>query len=424
MPRVYKKKVSKNNAVSKAILPQINSSAVATSILSAIRTTPLGIILLAGIAFFHFDELPASLLSAIPTISYMILLFGIAITSCFSRSRAFFILFILFLSQLGMSLPIPAHLDKDFALHGIYLMVSLLVPLNLLFFASFSERGILSSWGKQCFLFIFLQIVFVMGLVLSGDRELFNEISKRISVFSFMPSTPIPDTALAAFLLAGILLLTKRRRTNSHFKTTIFGALTAVAFAHHFNSIEIAIPFFYAVAGLMIIVSVIQDYYVKAYLDELTGLPSRRSLNEDMLKLDSHYTIAMVDVDFFKKFNDTYGHDAGDDVLRLIGKVMKNFKGGKPFRYGGEEFTVLFPGKSLSEAIPYLETLREEIAKSKFVLRQDSKRKKSTPKKLSVTVSIGAADSSHKEISPDEVIKLADKALYRAKENGRNCVSQ
>jgi diguanylate cyclase (GGDEF)-like protein len=143
-----------------------------------------------------------------------------------------------------------------------------------------------------------------------------------------------------------------------------------------------------------------------------------------MLKLGSNYTIAMVDVDFFKKFNDTYGHDAGDDVLRLIGKVMKNFKGGKTFRYGGEEFTVLFPGKSLSEAIPYLEVLREEIAKSKFVLRQDSKRKKNTNKKLSITVSIGAADSNHKEISPDEVIKLADKALYRAKENGRNCVSQ
>ena len=424
MPRTYKKRVSKNPTINKAILPQINSSAVATRILSAIRTTPLGIILIAGIAFFHLDDLPGSFISAIPTISYMILLFGIAITSCFNRSRAFFILLILFLSQLGMSIPIPTHLDKTVALHGIYLTVSLLLPLNLLFFASWSERGILSSWGKRCCLFIFLQMVFVMGLVLSGDRELFNEINKKLFAFSFMPETPIPDAALAAFFLSGVLLLIKRRRNNTHFKITIFGVLAAVAFAHHFNAAQIAIPFFYAVAGLIIIMSVIQDYYVKAYLDELTGLPSRRSLNEDMLKLGSNYTIAMVDVDFFKKFNDTYGHDAGDDVLRLIGKVMKNFKGGKTFRYGGEEFTVLFPGKSLSEAIPYLEVLREEIAKSKFVLRQDSKRKKNTNKKLSITVSIGAADSNHKEISPDEVIKLADKALYRAKENGRNCVSQ
>jgi len=353
----------------------------------------------------------------------MILLFGIAITSCFNRSRGFFILLTLFLSQIGMVVTIPAHLDKIYAWHGIYLIISLLLPLNLLFFSSWSERGILSKWGQRCFLFIFLQVVFVMGLVLSGDKELFSEISKKLFFFTFMPSTPIPDVALVAFLLTGIILLTKRRRNNAHFKTTIFGALVAIAVAHHFNTIEIAIPFFYATAGLIIILSVIQDYYFKAYLDELTGLPSRRSLNEDMMKLDSIYTIAMVDVDFFKKFNDTYGHDAGDDVLRLIGKVMKNFKGGKSFRYGGEEFTLLFPGKSLAEATPYLEELREEVAKCKFTLREGSKIPKNANRKLSITVSIGVADSNHKLISPDEVIKLADKALYRAKENGRNCVS-
>lgn len=421
MPRVYKKKVNKNT-INKTV-PQINSTAVVSTVMSAIRTTPLGIVLIAGIAFFHLEDLPASFTSAIPTISYMILLFGIAITSCFNRSRAFFILLSLFLSQLGMVATIPSHLDKMFALHGIYLMVSLLLPLNLLFFSSLSERGIFSRWGKRCFLLIFLQVVFVMGLVLSGDRELFSEVNKKLFSFSFMPQTPIPDVALVVFLLTGIVLLIKRRRNNAHFKTTILGTLVAIAFAHHFNAIGISVPFFYATAGLIIILSVIQDYYFKAYLDELTGLPSRRSLNEDMMKLDSTYAIAMVDVDYFKKFNDTYGHDAGDDVLRLIGKVMKNFKGGKSFRYGGEEFTVLFPGKSLAEATPYLEELREEVAKCKFMLREGSKSKKGANRKLSVTVSIGVADSNNKSISPDEVIKLADKALYRAKENGRNCVS-
>lgn len=421
MPRVYKKKVNKNT-VNKA-MPQINTTAVVSTVMSAIRTTPLGIVLIAGIAFFHLEDLPASFTSAMPTISYMILLFGIAITSCFNRSRAFFILLSLFLSQLGMVITIPSHLDKTLALHGIYLMISLLLPLNLLFFSSWSERGIFSRWGKRCFLLIFLQVVFVMGLVLSGDKELFNEINKKLFLFSFMPQTPIPDVALVVSLLTGIVLLIKRRRNNAHFKTTILGALVATIFAHHFITIGVAVPFFYATAGLIIILSVIQDYYFKAYLDELTGLPSRRSLNEDMMKLDNTYAIAMVDVDFFKKFNDTYGHDAGDDVLRLIAKVMKNFKGGKSFRYGGEEFTVLFPGKSLAEATPYLEELREEVAKCKFMLREGSKSKKGGNRKLSVTVSIGVADSNHKSISPDEVIKLADKALYRAKEKGRNCVS-
>jgi diguanylate cyclase (GGDEF)-like protein len=423
MPKSSRRKINSN--IDDKPVTQIDFKIITAKLMSAFRTTPLGIILVTGIIFFHLEELPAYLTSAIPTISYMVLLFGIAITSCFNRSRAFFILLVLFLSQLGMSAFIPVYLDKNFALHGIYLIVSLLLPLNFLFFASLSESGIFSLWGKRNFLLIFFQVVFVMGLVLSGDREIFNEIPKKLFFFSFMPPTPIPDIALIAFVLAGLLLFVKRRRVNSHFKTAILCALIAIAFAHHFTSISIAIPFFYATAGLIILLSVIQDYYFKAYLDELTGLPSRRSLNEDMMRLDSTYTIAMVDVDFFKKFNDSYGHDAGDDVLRLIGKVMKKFKGGKSFRYGGEEFTVLFPGKTLNEATPYLEELREEVAKSKFMLREDtSKSKKGTNRKLNVTVSIGVADSNHKQITPEDVIKMADKALYRAKENGRNCVSK
>lgn len=424
MPKACRRKINKN--IDSKPKAQIDHQAIMSKLLSAFRTTPLGVILMTGILFFYLKDLPAYLTSAIPTISYMILLFGIAITSCFNRSRAFFILLVLFLSQLGMSAFIPVHLDKNFALHGIYLITSLLLPLNFFFFSSLSESGIFSLWGKRNFLLIFFQIVFVMGLVLSGDREIFNEIAKKLFFIPFMPQTPIPDIALIAFVLAGLLLLIKRRRTNAHFKITMGCALAAVAFAHHlFITISIAVPFFYATAGLIILLSVIQDYYFKAYLDELTNLPSRRSLNEDMMRLGSTYTIAMLDVDFFKKFNDSYGHDAGDDVLRLIGKIMRNFKGGKSFRYGGEEFTVLFPGKSLGEATPFLEELREEIAKSKFVLREDtSKRKKGTNRKLNVTVSIGVADSTHKQVTPEDVIKMADKALYRAKENGRNCVSK
>ena len=115
------------------------------------------------------------------------------------------------------------------------------------------------------------------------------------------------------------------------------------------------------------------------------------------------------------------GHDAGDDVLRMIACVMKEFKGGKSFRYGGEEFTILLPEKSLSEAIVQLDELREAIAKSKFVVRGNSK---TGGRKSTVTVSIGAAESTSKLVSYDDVIKAADKALYRAKENGRNCVSK
>ena len=86
--------------------------------------------------------------------------------------------------------------------------------------------------------------------------------------------------------------------------------------------------------------------YHKAYLDELTNLPTRRALKEEMLKLGNRYTIAMLDIDHFKKFNDTYGHTVGDQVLKFTAALMKSTGGGgKAFRYGGEEFVIIFPGK-------------------------------------------------------------------------------
>lgn len=388
---------------------------------STIRSIPLGILLLAGFAFYQSSILPAYLVAAMPLISFITLAFSLAITACFNRGRAFFILLILLLSQWGISAFAPAHVGKAFALHGLHAFLSLLLPLNLLFFSTIAERGIFSPWGRRCVTLILIQAAMVLGMVWSGDKEFFNEIGKKSIQLPFISQTPIPDIAVIAFLIVGVLLLINRRRVNRHFRLGIFCVLVVVAFAHHFYRAPLAIPIFYAAAGLIIILSVMQDYYFKAYLDELTSLPSRRSLNEEMMQLDGTYVIAMLDVDFFKKFNDTYGHDAGDDVLRLIASVMKDFKSGKSFRYGGEEFTILFPGKGLTEAMPQLEELRNAIAKRKFIVRGSGK---TGEQKLTITVSIGAAESTPKLANYDDVIKAADKALYRAKENGRNCVSQ
>ncbi len=166
-----------------------------------------------------------------------------------------------------------------------------------------------------------------------------------------------------------------------------------------------------------------------AYIDQLTDLPSRRALNERMLKLGGSFTIAMVDVDHFKKFNDRYGHDAGDEVLRMVASRIKQVgAGGKAFRYGGEEFSILFPGKMMHDVLEPLNAIRERIASSRFDLRRtDRRRKRKAGKKgpkqaASVTISVGVANHSEHTPSAWEVLKLADKALYRAKKQGRNRV--
>jgi diguanylate cyclase (GGDEF)-like protein len=185
-------------------------------------------------------------------------------------------------------------------------------------------------------------------------------------------------------------------------------------------------------AGLVLVVAAVESAYAMAYRDELTGLPARRALNDALLRVDGTYTVAMVDVDHFKKFNDTHGHDVGDQVLRMVaGRLGHVPGGGRAFRYGGEEFAVLFPGKTAEETAPHLETLRTAVAGATFTLRgQDRPKRKprssrargATGRQVAVTVSIGAAHARGSAV-PAQVVKAADNALYRAKEGGRNRVA-
>jgi diguanylate cyclase (GGDEF)-like protein len=185
---------------------------------------------------------------------------------------------------------------------------------------------------------------------------------------------------------------------------------------------------FFATGGLALIVALIEQSYSMAYRDELTQLPSRRALNEALMKLPDSYTVAMVDVDHFKKFNDSYGHESGDQALRLVASRLSHIAGGgRSYRYGGEEFAVLFPGKGSDEVFIFLDRMRKIIEQSKFTVRGKDRRRKNgigrgAKKTTSVTVSIGVASSTSDKVPPADILRVADQALYKAKERGRNCV--
>jgi diguanylate cyclase (GGDEF)-like protein len=192
---------------------------------------------------------------------------------------------------------------------------------------------------------------------------------------------------------------------------------------------------FFAAAGAILIVALLEESHRLAFRDTLTGLPGRRALEERMRGLGSRYAIAMVDVDHFKKFNDTHGHDIGDQVLKLVGaRLAEVGGGGTAFRYGGEEFSVLFPGSELDDVLPHLEKIRASIENYRMAVRSPDRPKSaedgvkrragaSTGSFLSVTVSIGACAPTGRLKTPAQVIKAADEALYRAKQGGRNRVS-
>jgi len=182
-------------------------------------------------------------------------------------------------------------------------------------------------------------------------------------------------------------------------------------------------------AAVLLSVAVIETSYHQMYHDALTGLPGRRALDEEMLRLGDRYAVAMVDVDHFKKFNDTFGHDVGDEVLRMVASRLGTVGlGGKAYRYGGEEFSILFPKLSAAEAKPALEAVRQAVAMTEFTVRKRLRpRRRPNPvparrgsRQSSITVSVGVAEPGGRLKTPDQVLQAADRALYQAKEQGRN----
>jgi diguanylate cyclase (GGDEF)-like protein len=166
-----------------------------------------------------------------------------------------------------------------------------------------------------------------------------------------------------------------------------------------------------------------QSLHMQSIRDPLTGLLNRRHLDEILTREGYragrhglHVGIIMIDVDHFKRLNDTYGHEAGDEVLRALGKELTDLfrEEDSACRYGGEEFTVVLPGANAEMACRRAEELRRHVEdRIKPVWNNQS---------LDITASLGVAVFPDNGGSLEEVVKAADKALYEAKAMGRNRV--
>lgn len=394
---------------------------------------PFVLIVLAYIFFTKTNTMSKPQLDIIELSPYAIFLIGGAIAWKFNRSRELFILFILTLSLASITY-LPETMGKSVQLADIYSIICLLIPINIAIFSFFKERGILSLWGIIRIGFILSQVLLSYWLIKPGQREFMSLINKDIVPVNLHTVTSISQVSILAFIAALIILIVRQFSYRSSQDISFIGVLFALFFVLHHNDNPILYPIFFGISGIILITSIIQDSYSMAFSDELTGLPSRRALKQDMMKLGMNYVIAMLDIDHFKKFNDTHGHDTGDEVLKLVASTIKDVTGGgKSFRYGGEEFTILFPGKSINDVLPHLEELRDKISKRAFTLRGKGRSRKNSKsrsksskssKQLYITVSIGVSQKSEKYKNPDAVMKAADTALYRAKKKGRNCVSK
>jgi len=319
--------------------------------------------------------------------------------------------------------------------HTAVVLVALLVPLNYIALGYMRERGLTIAGIAPRFGLLFLQSVVVAVLCRPENSG---------TISGPTGGATLPFWALTSFAVATVAFVIRFFQTRKPVEAGFLWSLLAVFLWLNFTPVGKVADAYVATAGLILVASLIETSYVLAYHDELTGIRGRRAFNEALLSLDQQYAIAIVDIDHFKLFNDTYGHDTGDQVLRMVASRLADVGGGgQAFRCGGEEFAILFRNASAKDVFERLDALRQTIQNSVFRFRGSERRseprsgqperrkpgkKKVTavlqrpPSDLSVTVSIGVAEPSTRYHQPEQVIHAADQALYRAKHNGRNRV--
>jgi len=403
-----------------------------------------GGILLFGVAVLAHSGWITLAPPALTFLYYAALLGGALLAWRFHSSRTVLALLVLFLASQVIALAGAERSHPGTPGWIAIQAVTVLVPLNLVLIAVMQERGFVASSVAPIGMLLFVQVIVVTVLCRAAEGVQVTAHARPAMQAS------LPGYAIAAFVVGSVCLLLRWALTHKPLECALFWSMATFFLSLRFLASP-RIAAFYSAASLCILaVSVIENSYLLAYHDELTTLPSRRAFNDAMMRLQEPFSIAVVDIDHFKRFNDTYGHDTGDQVLRLVAsKLARVTGGGRAYRCGGEEFNILFPGKSLDEVVDHLEKLRATVESAEFRRRGEDRRQiprgpdrrnersrgrarkghairqlaqETIQASLSVTVSIGVAESTSQNSHCDLVLEAADKALYRAKENGRNRV--
>lgn len=389
---------------------------------------PGGALTITLVVIANHPELAQTLSSLSPVYPYAVVAVALLLGWRFDRSRLVFATAVITLCG-GLLQQFASR--PDAAGRIVTDAVTVLLPLNLALFSLLKERGIFTWHGLLRWTVILAQPLAVWLLLHYRQYYWLGVFDTPLISANWLTTLELQQPALLAMTIAFGITLTQALRQRNAMENGLFWAVLLCGYAmlgSHSHDLRLSLL---ASAILILVIAVVELSYSMAFRDELTGLPGRRALNQSLLKLGGRYTIAMLDVDHFKKFNDRFGHDVGDEVLKMVAAKMARVSGGgKPYRYGGEEFTVVFTGKSVVDALPHLEQLREAIAAADFTVRS-SKRPKHKPQaptsggnqRVRITISIGAAERFAEARDPQAVLKAADKALYRAKKAGRNRVA-
>jgi diguanylate cyclase (GGDEF)-like protein len=409
--------------------------------LNAVRAShflPSLFLLLAGLAAAYVRDLSVFFTSLFNVLPTLVLLLGGAYCAVYRRQRELFLMVTVYIAYFLLDTQTDFYRDngrvrEDAAV--IFHLVCLLLPALYGLFGLWQERTHLAQDLLARF-----AVLFAVGSVAVALEQSFPEALLVWLAEIRWPSLhgqwmSLIQMVYPVFFVVFVLLVVQYlREPRPLHAAQLIGLVGIFWMLPKTFILPFTLNIMCSQVMLMIAAAVSHEAYQMAFRDELTGLPGRRALNERMQRLGRNYVIAMTDVDHFKKFNDTHGHDVGDQVLRLVAsRLSKVTGGGRAYRYGGEEFALVFAGKTAEECVPHVEAVREMIANYTMHLRDQNSRPQddstgrqrrsgSASGTVSVTISIGVAERLVDHRNPEEVLKSADQALYSAKGAGRNCV--
>ena len=394
---------------------------------------PGGLIFLVAIGFLRPQGLPLWLQQPIGALSYIVLTFGLIFGWYFSSSRMILSLLVLTLADQALVLFPSTGADQAPLNQTLVAVTAFLIPLNLLAFSIIKEDSLLTLRGMARVVLVLAQPL-LLWLCLPGQQDLASAFTREYLPSQYTDWTSIPQAALFAFAIALLMHFIRFALHREPLEGGAIWALLAVFTAYHTSRYGWQPTNFFMTAGLILFVTLLQSFYQRTYRDELTGIPGRLAYDEAIGQLGKRFSVAVVSIDQLTHYAHTHGKSVSEQILKLVApRVQSACSDGQIFRANGEELTLLFPGKSATETLHTLETIRKTAEAINLFLRgsdrvRETHRAKTKAgaqdRELPITLSIGVAEKLNNSATLSLVIKSAYHALYEAKGIGGNVVKR
>lgn len=395
---------------------------------------PGGVIFLIVIGFLRPQGYPIWLQQPIAAMPYIVLAFGLFFGWYFASSRMMLSLLVLALADRAMVVFSTTDADQASISQTMVAITAFLVPLNLLAFSIFKEDSLSTIRGVVRVVFVLVQPFLLLWLCLPDQQVLASSFTREYIPSEYLEWTPIPQPALGVFAIALLLHGIRFALHRDPLEGGAVWALCAIFVAYHAGPYGWHPTNFFMAAGLILFVTLLQSFYQQTYRDALTGVPGRLAYDEAIGRLGKRFSVAVISIDQLTQYANVHGKCVSEQILKLVApRVQAACVDGQVFRTTGEEFTVLFSGKSATETLSTLDHIRKSAEAIGLFLRgrdrvwekyRGVKEVRSRERVLPITLSIGVAEKLNDSATLTLVIKSAYRGLYEAKGLGGNVVKR